>query len=401
MTTQRVNPQFIESIQAGLKYWQRKTQEIETNQAHWLDRRRRNLFQAVIFGIQTEETWEATVEVLLQSFNFVEWGGYWQEWIPIIEQALASAPEKTSSINGRLHNRLGQLYKLSKKHPVAIEQHEQALLLAEKLNDKSLSIVAHASLCEVYLELNMIPKAKEYAQTGLSIALKTADTERLQAFLHKDLGAVAQYSGDWEQAVRHQKQAIQLWRKQNNLVYLARSLIDLGISYTNSDNFLAAQQVYEEAGAILNKTINESDKALVYLNLGVLFYRQEKWTAARDAFLRINPTALRERNNQTILAKLHNNLGNVYLKLAQLELSIRHLTKAIKLCRTLNDPLGLANSLGTLGEVLWANRQLPEAMACYQEALQLLAPLKKDGHWPEKLYLDFSAARQQIQKELG
>jgi tetratricopeptide (TPR) repeat protein len=397
-TPQNVNPQFIESIHAGLQYWQQKTREMEPGQIQWLDRRRRNLFQAVLFGLQTRKTWQATITVLLQSFNFVEWGGYGQEWIPILEQALASAPEKVSVLYGRLQNRLGQLYRLSQKYPESMAQHEQALLLAQKLADKALEIAAYSALCELYLALNKINKAEENGNLALNIAQKTGGSERSQAFLYQNMGHIAQYLGNWEQAVARQQQAVCLWREQADQVYLARSLNDLGNSYINVGDFPAAQHAFEEASTILQGTINESDKAKVYLNLGVLFYRQEKWVAAKETFLQINPTLLRERNNQPLLATLHNNLGNVCLKLSQWEESTAHLKEAIKLFRTLNDRLNLANSLGTLGEVLKRIGNLSEAAACYQEALQLLEKFS-DNLWANQLYQDFADVLHQIQAE--
>ena len=86
------NPQFMQSLVASLHYWQKKTKVLGPDKVQWLDSRRRNLFQAVQFGLSQPETWEATVQVLLQSFNFAEWRGYWQEWILVMQEALANAP---------------------------------------------------------------------------------------------------------------------------------------------------------------------------------------------------------------------------------------------------------------------------------------------------------------------
>ncbi len=395
MTSQSINPQFIQSIHNGLKYWQKKTSEIESNQVQWLNRQRRNLFQAVSFGIQTEETWEATVTVLLQSFDFVEWGGYWQAWIPILEQALASAPDTTSAINGRLHNRLGQLYRMSQQHASATAQHEKALHIAVALADKDLEVTGLVALCEVHLDLKKSDKAEAYGKRALAIIQDTQENGRLAAFLYKNLGAAAYLAGNWELAAERQKQAIRLWRSQNNLVYTARSLNDLGNTYIGAQDFPAAQLAFEEAGAILQETINESDKAMIYLNLGVLHYRQKKWLAAEESFLQINATALRERQEMSMLGLLHNNLGNVYLETSRWEKAAKNLELAANLFRKTKDYLNLANCLGTLARVYAAIDEKNEAAFCYKEAIDLLQTFP-DNRWAQDILADFSEEYQAL-----
>ena len=57
MTTQpddgqnKTDPNFIQSIRAGLRYWQTKTESMQAGQAMWLDGQRFNRNEAVGQGL--------------------------------------------------------------------------------------------------------------------------------------------------------------------------------------------------------------------------------------------------------------------------------------------------------------------------------------------------------------
>lgn len=388
--SKRPSPQFIQSIQAGLRYWQQKTREMGTDQVHWLDKRRQNLYQAVLFGLKTAETWEDTATVLLQTFNFVEWGGYSYEWIPVLEQALAYAPDDDSVWYGRLQNSLGQLYRLAGHPDQAVAQHEKALQQAQKLKDKELEMRAYMALSEAYLAQRAVPQAKEYGLLGLELAKVLPGVESQEATALKTMGSIASFLGNWAEAIEYQQRSAQLWRVQNNPVYVARTLNDIGITYTRSGDFALAQAAYEEAAAILQPTLNEVDKARIYLNLGVLHYQQKQWPEAAAAFLQINNTALRERQETHFLAKLHNNLGNVYLKMAEWEPALENLKIAADTFRKMNDKLELANSLGTMAEVYVKMLEKEQVVLCYEEAITLLKQFP-ESHWGQNLLATYSA----------
>lgn len=392
-SSKKPSPQFIQSIQAGLRYWQQKTREMGTDQVHWLDKRRQNLYQAVLFGLQTAETWEDTAAVLLQTFNFVEWGGYSYEWIPVLEQAMTFAPDEETYLAGRLRNSLGQLYRLAGRYDDALVQHEKALQQAQTSKDKELEMRSYMALSETYLAQREIAQARRYGLLSLELAKSLPGLQFLEAYALKTMGGIANFMGNWSEAVEYQQRSAHLWRGQNNVVYWARALNDIGVTYIRSGDFAAAQTAYEEAAQILQPTLNEVDKARVYLNLGVLHYQQKQWSEAEAAFLQINGTALRERQENHFLAQLHNNLGNVYLKMEQWEPALENLKIAAAAFRKMNDKLELANSVGTMGAIYVAMQEKQQAILSYEEAITLLNQFP-ESHWGQKLLATFTAEYQ-------
>ncbi len=386
--SEKPDPQFIQSIQAGLRYWQAKTETLGPEQVQWLDGRRQNLNRAIQFGLNQPETWQDTAQLLLQAFDFSEWRGYWPEWIPVLEQALAMSPEKETLLYGRLLNRLGQLYRLAHRLPEAEIQHQAALELAQRLANEELLLHTYNSLAEFHLARKNIDQARKYGRAALDLAKAMPGLERMEAFSRITLGQIEMYVGNWPEAIKHYQQVGQVWRELGNHIYLARALYDLGTIYLQKNDVALAQQAYREAADILQPTNNVKDKARVYLNLGALYYREEKWTDAETTFLQVDPIALREQQEFDLLAMFYNNLGNVYLKMAQWDKALEDLVLAIEIFRQTNNNLDLGNSLGTLATVYKQIGKKEEALHCYAEAIELLQAFP-ESQWAQKLLVDF------------
>ncbi|MCC6607265.1 MAG: tetratricopeptide repeat protein [Anaerolineae bacterium] len=406
MTTQpddgqnKPDPDFIQSIRAGLRYWQKKTETMQAGQAMWLDGQRFNLNEAVVQGLRYPETWQDTALLLLQTFDFSEWRGYWQEWTAVFEQALAAAPEKETVVYGRLQNRLGQLYRLGNRLPEAETQHTAALALAQQLANDDLLAITYNCLAEYHLGQRNVDQTRAFAQAALDLAQTRPSLERIAAFAHLNLGRIEVFVGNWSAAIDHFQQAIHTWRRLNNHIYLARAWDDLGNVYTHTGEFGLAQQAYEEAGAILSLTNNVKDKAYVSLHLGVLYYRQESWDKAEAAFLEIDPVALREQNELDLLAIIYNNLGNVYLEMKRWDSAADYLNLAIALFRERENALELGNSLGTLASVYAQDGQQEAALPLYAEAIQLLEQFP-ESQWAQKLLREFGTAYEKLRADLG
>ncbi|MCA9943911.1 MAG: tetratricopeptide repeat protein [Anaerolineales bacterium] len=398
MSTAKPNPQFIQSIQAGLRYWQQKTETLEAEQVVWLDERRQNLHQAVLFGLNQSETWEDTVQVLLQAFDFSEWRGYWPEWIPVLEQALATAPDNETELYGRLQNRLGQLYRLDNRYPEAMTQHEQVLQLAKKLGNYRLTLFASAGLLEIYLKQRQIEQAEKVGAMALQLLEKDESHERLKAYILKNLAEVENFVGNWHKSAEYLQSAIQLFRAQGNQVYVIRCTCDLGVTYLRGQDFTEAQRAFEEAAQLLEGTTYEIDRAKNYMNLGVLFFNQQKWAEAAEAFAQINPIALREQREINLLAMLYNNFGNVYLKMAKWKQAEENLELAIEIFRQTKNDLELGNSLGTLATVYVALNERDLAKRCFEEALALLEQFPNSA-WAKKITAEIKEGYHGLLKE--
>lgn len=354
-----------------------------------LDQRKRNLFLAVQRGLLWPDTWRDTAVVAWQSFDFLEWRGLWQEWIPVLEKAIGDAPPEEAGLKARLLNRLGQLYAKQRRFAAAQAAHEEASALAADADDPQAMISAYLSMAEMLKNQHQYDRAELLARQSLLEIERLDDNTRQLAFAYGILGNIARLRGDWAVAEEHLRRAVLLYRRLDEPVYLARKLNDLGIVLTDTGQYEQAEAVYEEAVHVLALINDESDRANILLNWGVLYYRQERWGEAEAAFRRIDTLALAQAGERGQQAHTLNNLGNVLLKQGQWVEAAGCLREAIALWRQMEDEVNLANSLGTLAELQVAAGNRAEAVPLYEEALAIL-PRYRDNAWASRLLATFT-----------
>ncbi len=377
------DPQFIENIIAGLAYWQAQTAELDDRAISQLDAERQNLYRIVQYGLELPQTWRDTAVVILQSFNFVERRGYWREWIPVLEKAIAESDEEYSPVKFRLLNQLGQLYRFVMQWPPALAAHEAAETIARQLENEQMLAESHCHLSELYLRQRQYDKAEQYGLAALNRFTKVGAPERWLAVTLSTLGELARFRGNFALAEERLFQAISHWRLLNEPVRIARALSDLAVTFLVAEKLERAERCLTEVAALLEPTGYELDKVMVQINFGLLHFKQESWIEAELAFRKADSSYLRRSPHIYYRALVANNFGNVLLKQGRLAEAASCLQDAISLWRQANDNLELGNTLGTLAETLVAQEQYTDAMPLYEEAITLLSDFPDDARAKE------------------
>lgn len=365
--------EFIDSVQEGLRYFQELATLPNDRAISELDEERENLYHLVQFGIRFSKTWPEAAVAILQTFPLVERRGYWQEWIPILHQALTYSAASDSELKVKLLNKLGQLHRLNRELMKAIAIHKEAEEVARTSGNELLEAQAQCNLMIDYEDNQQYSEAERYGLKALStFEARKTEINWLSATL-KILGRLAAERGDYNTAESRLNEVVVLWGSTGNKNELAKSYNDLGNILLKAGRFDEAHKHYRKALDFLESTPNELDKVLIYTNLGSLFFRQEKWEEAEMAFRHADSPYLRRSKHYYYQALTAHGLGNTKFKQGQYNDAAFYLEYAIKLWRSVDDKINLGNSIGTLGEVREAEGKTTAAILLYTEALQLLA----------------------------
>jgi tetratricopeptide (TPR) repeat protein len=377
-TLRQPPPEFVDQIAAALSYWQQAAGS-GTHGVAELDRERHNLFRAVHFGLALPQTQVASAEVALHLFPLVESRGYWPEWIPILEKALAVCPADRAWLRFKLLNRLGQLWRLTKQLSRAIAAHEEALLLCRQLDDPLTLAEAHYNLGWAHREAHHYDAAERHALAVLEL-LPGAGSEfarQLKCRALTTLGRTCRSRGDLAGGLDYLRQAVGLARHCQDAVILADTLHDLGNALVATKQYDEALACYAEAVPILAASGRTLEHLLLQYETGVLHFAQDQWAQAEVAFRQIDLAYLRQTGNLSYQTIVLTALGNAILYQGRYAEAATYLRQAVALWRQMDDELELANAVGSLGEVLAAMGERQEALALFDEALALLA------HFPE------------------
>lgn len=383
--------QFTHSVAANISYWQQRTHNLTDDTLPALDQERQNLYRAAKFGLHLPATWQGTAELILQAYVFIERRGYWGEWIPMLEQLLASCPEHDLVVRGRILDHLGIFYRHNRQLEQACFAHEAELEIGLSLDDKWREAHACINLGAVCREMRRFDEALAYILDAEK-AFKAINAPLIKhAFVMLELGQLVKAQGEWEDAEQYLSYSVSLWREVGDPVYLANSLRLLGQILVTQDKFDSALAVYDEALDTLLGTENYLEKTRVLIDLGSLHWKQRHFVKAEQFFLKANSPLLRQSGNLVDQALVLNNLGMVYLAQGKLREAACSFQRSIALWKNCDDPIQLANSLGGLAEVEVAQGDVTSAQQLYEEALTFLAAYPQDA-WGQKLQKDFTAS---------
>ncbi|MCB8944642.1 MAG: tetratricopeptide repeat protein [Ardenticatenaceae bacterium] len=382
------SPSFIRSIAANIAYWQQATQNLTDETLPTIEQDRQNLYRAIEFGAQLEETWRETAVLALQCYPLIERRGYWHEWIPLLERLRQAPGGDDLIVIGRLLNQLGIFYRYNHQLEKSLAAHWQEIELGRLMADDWRLAHAHINLAATNRELHQYDEAEQHAIAARDHfrIIKAAPIKF--AFVAKEMGLIAQARGQWDKAEAQQRQAIALWREINQPILLVESLRLLGQVLWKQTRLDEALAIYQEALALLEATDSELNKSRVFIDIGALYYDKGDWEKAEAYFLQADSPTMRYSGNLFAQAQLKGNLGNVYLMNGRLDKATSCLQQAITFWQQTDDHLRLANALGTLAEVHVAQGEAASAVPLLHQALTLLADYPDDA-WSQRLQTNF------------
>lgn len=220
----------------------------------------------------------------------------------------------------------------------SIEISGNGLQLAKELQDTESEALLLIQKAQSQLELNQLPGAETNIQAAIRILSST--NNRSLEYLASSYSVYANLlkrKMDFKASILNYRKAYELNRQQNNLAQCARDLSDLGFLYDKNLNAPAkAIACYTKSIQVLQQTKDVYQQAIIYNNLGTVYWRQKNYRRAlhyfqkgltvlpirfTDTLLQKNPSPamLKLAANNYILSTLLSNKGESLLELYKQE----------------------------------------------------------------------------------
>jgi len=120
-------------------------------------------------------------------------------------------------------------------------------------------------------------------------------------------------------------------------------------------------------------------EARLYSSTAYAFYKSGKYKAAiKDYEIAIKNLLLID--NAPEIAKVHNNIGTVYIKIGKWNKALYHLNTAYAINKKYGAAKEMSNNLGAIGLIFESKKQYDKALVKYQEALKILLTLPRNYH---------------------
>ena len=224
--------------------------------------------------------------------------------------------------------------------------------LIQSARDCAKSPVEHAwvdYLEAIYLT-DKAPPRWDLAQQKLLPLLALELPDPLLARIHLELAFVADYLGDYQRAIEHNRRSSELFQRLEDHEYLAKVLKNTGIAHTR-----AFERGQADRGA-LNQALACHQRSLALCQ---------------------------DLGNERLVATVEFELGTVYKALNRWKDALSQYTARAEKCRRFDWQRSLALTLDNLGETYHHLGQWPQAMGCYREALAILEDLPSPDPYEE------------------
>lgn len=390
---------FRQVIATNLTYWQAQIGQLKDGRKTTFSEEQSNVILAVELGLALPATQEKTAELLLLIYPHIERCGHWQRWLSLFERTTSLDLTHAPLLCARLLNRQGQLFRLLQQSERALALHQQAERLAQASDSQQAQAEIWFNLSIDYWQGRAYEQADAYGQKALAIFCALPDGQRWQASMLNTLGLIALHQGHLATAQTRLHQSVALWQQFDEPTELARVFNNLGNVCYEQDQLEAALHYYHQALEQLIPTESALDRAEVLTNMGALYFRWEQYDKAETVLRQANSPALRRSGYFHLQALMAQNLGNTLLKQNQVAEAEKHLRQSEVVWLQLGNDLMLANTVGTLAEVLTEQGQYETAVAHYDDALRLLEKFPTNS-WAKSLKEEFVTGKSAIERLL-
>ena len=237
-------------------------------------------------------------------------------------------------------------------------------------------------------QLGRTQEAMERLGAGLARARAHGDPDEAALAL-QSLAAQAFYSGAYDDAVRHQEEALAVWEAQGDARGTGRGLTMLGnVAHMRGDD-ARAEALYRRAVEILRAT---GDSGLLFAplcNLGIIASFRRDYPAARTLIGEGLEEARRAENPRHVAHALQN-LGAAAWQAGDYAVAEAHLREAVRICREMGFRRLLAFCLNALASVFAARGEPARAS---EPGLAALAIAAEIGEVPLTLEVLLGIAR--------
>ena len=199
---------------------------------------------------------------------------------------------------------------------------------------------------------------------------KASGSPKLEAGILSSLGAIANNQGDFLDAVRYTREALDYNHKSGDRLGEGRNHINLGAIAYNQGDFNQAFYHFKQALEISSQIGDRSSIGKSLNNLGVIAEDQGDYNQARHYYQQVLDIS-RQIDNRRDEGLALGNLGAVAQNLGNLSLARQYYQQAVQIHRQVQMRDGEGQILRHLGRVAATQENYAEALDFFEQALQI------------------------------
>jgi signal transduction histidine kinase len=159
----------------------------------------------------------------------------------------------------------------------------QTIDIEELIQNKKITSLVYTQLAQVYIRRQEYSKIMEYSEPLLRISRETHDIEREIAALN-NIAVANGFRSDYKAAMENFLDALEKSKQIKYRYSIAQCLINIGTIYAHLFNYDNALDRYQAVLGEYSDTLNKRTMAIIYNNVGNIFYYTDRTGASRYYF---------------------------------------------------------------------------------------------------------------------
>jgi tetratricopeptide (TPR) repeat protein len=212
-------------------------------------------------------------------------------------------------------------------------------------------------------------EAARLCRRSLAIEERLGNQAGMASSYHQ-LGILAQYRGDYDEAARQYRRSLAIKERLGNQLGMATSYHNLGILAQDRGDYADAARQYERSLNIRERFGDQAGMASDYGQLGVLAYLRGDYEEAARQYRR--SLAIEERlGDQAGMAVSYHQLGVLAQRRGDYDEAARQYQRSLDISERLGDQAGMAVSYHQLGVLAQSRGDYEEAARQYERSLAI------------------------------
>ncbi len=246
---------------------------------------------------------------------------------------------------------------------------------SEKKNHKKDVSSAYIGIGWIYHQRGEYPKAFDFYNQAITLSKENHDRLNEATALRK-LAVWYMDKEDYDKALELLTKSSEINRERQYIYEhrynLACDYFDMGLVFTNKDDFQAAKEFYNKSCRLFEKLKLKNELSDYYFNLGEICIFEKQYQKALDYYtqgLKIDEF----QDNKPSIASDYNMLGELYMEMDNSEEAERSFNQSVLICKQINAQPELASAYYNLGFLYKKRGRKNKARDYFRQAQEIYA----------------------------
>lgn len=241
----------------------------------------------------------------------------------------------------------------------SIEFTEKALIIYEKLGDRSKISSCYGNIGAAYLKQADYLKALEYYQKSLKISMELGD-KKITATCYNDIGIIYYQKGDLSKTLEYFLKTLKIYEEIDNKKSISITNNNIGGIYQGQGDYENALVYHQKSLKIAEELGDKWGIASSNNNIGGIYQVQGDYKNALTSHQKSLKIA-EELGDKSGIASCNNNIGGIYETQGDYSIALEYYQKSLKISIEIGDKHAVGSGYNGLSTLYLKQRKLEKA----------------------------------------